>query len=202
MANGRPIAPSASSLGSDLAGEGSPSLPYVGTLQRAVSAPCVLCGQQLVSSSSTLELVAPPARGSRGATSSVVSTRQPSPFAGRLRMRLAVSGRTVCFHGPANCENGWSFPSHVFRVSDIVGSRVFLVSDDGKSLTPGSHLVSAVVAPDAPVAPRWFTLAEAADCGWVSVTLGNTILPHTEVVCEEKPREDGSDVPTPPTPEL
>ena len=121
-------------------------------------------------------------------------------FRGRLRIRLAISGRTVCFPGPATFENGWSIPSHVFYVRDLTGQHVRLVDEDGITLTDGSHLVAAVHTQGGEVAPGSFMLSETAVNGWVLITLGETVTPFTGLAWEERPREDGSDVPTPPTP--
>ena len=119
---------------------------------------------------------------------------------GRLRIRLALSGRTVCFPGPANLENGWSIPRGAFYVNQLVGHRVFLVGEDGATLSEESHLVAAVHTQRGEVAPPSFTLAETAVNGWVLITLGEVVTPFTGLAWEERPREDGSDIPTPSTP--
>ena len=182
--------------------EGSPSRPGFGSARRAASAPSALYRRLSTSSGGTPSQAAPPTRGGEGVATNAVSTSQPvpAPHEGRLRMRLAIGGRTVCFQGPARYENGWSIPCHVFDVHNVVGQRVFLVNDDNRTLTTESFNVSAVITPDSAIAPRWLRLTETAEDGWVSITLGDTVLPHTEVPFEDKPREDGSDVTTPPTP--
>ena len=119
---------------------------------------------------------------------------------GRLRIRLALSGRTVCFPGPATRENDWSIPRYAFQVNNLVGHRVLLVNDDDVTLSTESHLVAAVHTAWGEVAPPSFDLNDTADKGWISVTLGEAVTPFTGLTCEERPREDGSDVPTPPTP--
>ena len=129
-------------------------------------------------------------------TSSSSNQRSGStePHIDRLRMRLAISGRTVCFPGPARVENNWSIPSAVFQVHHVVGQRVKLVDDDGVTLTSDSQLVAAILTPQGEVAPSSYWLQDVANDGWVTIVLGDRIIPFEGLSHTERPREDGSDV--------
>ena len=117
----------------------------------------------------------------------------------RLKLRHAVSGRPLCFPGPATADNGWSLPNHVFLVGNLLGHYVYPVGDNGAH--EKSHMkVTAVLMPTGEIAHRAWDLKDIAEDGWVSLVTGDKVLPFKGLACNPKPCADVSDVLTPPTP--
>ena len=113
----------------------------------------------------------------------------------------AVSGRRLCFPGPAVASNDWSFRGDRFYVRDLIGKYVLGVKDDD-SLDKDSMKVTAVLTREGEIAPLSFSLADVAQDGWVRVMTGNEVLRFTGLKCTDIPCGDLSEVSTPPTPPM
>ena len=121
------------------------------------------------------------------------------PAAGRLQLRNALSGKLLCFPGPATASNGWTLPRHTFNVADLQGQQVFRIQEDN-TVDRDPVMISAALTPSKEVAPRSFQLSDVAQDNIVEVLMGEQILPFTGLACTEKPCTDVSGVSTPPTP--
>ena len=132
----------------------------------------------------------------------IITEQVLPPHYNRLRIRLALNGRAVCFPGVSTAENGWSVTMGKFNVRDLTGHRVFLVEPDGISHSTESHLVSAVMTRTTEIAPKSYSLDECAADGWVLIQLGENELEFRGLACTERPCGEVSGVATPRTPSI
>ena len=119
---------------------------------------------------------------------------------GRVKIRHALSGNTVCLPGPATRANGWSLPSSTFYVNDVVGKNVLMVDNSTDMLTKECKMVSAVVTSEGFIAHAAWRLCDVSDDGWISVLTGNEVLPFQGHKWQDKPCANVDGIQTPPTP--
>ena len=120
-------------------------------------------------------------------------------FAGRLRLRNAVTGNQLRFTDSATDEDGWSFPEHAFDVKNLSGQYVGVIGHDNVEKEEKLK-VSAVLTRGDEIVPGSYPLSLVAQGGWVRVLTGDKILPFNGLTHIEKEEADLALIKTPQTP--
>ena len=132
-------------------------------------------------------------------------------YGGRLLIRNALSGATVCFPGVSRLENDWTVPAGRFFVRDLLGTSVYVVRPDNSTKLQEPQRISAVQTAEGE--PAWppYSLDECSvgetsklSVRVVRVLLGEQVIKPTAIHTKSPSvSSDGTSTPqTPPTPPM
>ena len=120
-----------------------------------------------------------------------------------------IAGEQLCWPGSATAKNNWSIPSK-FLVGDVVGTHCYVLAQgDFLKKENGTEYEMRKVAgilyrTGEELTQHSFSLRDCAqeDSNIVRVVCGDVTLVVPPMECDEVPKADVDNVPTPPTPPL
>ena len=128
-------------------------------------------------------------------------------FPGRVKLVNSLSGQQLCWPGPAIAANEWTIPETLL-VESLLGADVFLVDEQGKRLltdeagkTEWRTIAAVFTRESAEIADRRCPLDLCAKKGYVSVMIGDKVIPFQCLRFKERPCAELEGVQTPRTPD-